>query len=379
MKSDDLKILGGPLPKNTQTPLFLLIKDRLIDVIRDGNLQIGDKLPSEPDIAVVLGVSRMTANKAILALVSEGWLEREKGRGTYVASPAKRQQLCVSVLLSPVPEDSVYDHYFGPLFLVIQACLSRRGVYTSVFQLTDDVEKRVTEAGARGLLVINPPKGSLSQLMSLSRSVGPTVVLGSSWDSTEHSCIDSDNVLGSALAVNHLADLGHKHIMFFGACGEDSNTVDRLRGFEVAMRLRGLEVRKDWQVVIRGTTRFYPGEEEALDAVLASEDRPTAIVAGGASLSVMTLTLAAKHRLKVPTDLSVIGYDDPPFLNLMNPPVTCVRQPLAAMAQTAVTELLARVANPGSFTRNVILEPDIVVRGSCSRVGDPIGRVFPRE
>ncbi len=353
-----------PIQKDSKTPAHIQVKNRILGMITDGVLHPGDKLPAEPDLAVDLGVSRMTANKAILALATEGWLVREKGRGTFVSARAERQILGRVAICIPVePGPALDDHYFGTLYWSIQGSLMNRNVPVDVVRLTSDVKDIANSCS--GVIAINAHEDSLEDLVALVRQGVPVVLLGASWGDFGFTYVDSDNLLGSSLAVNHLADLGHKRIAFIGGCPEASNTVDRVRGFQTAMKGRSLTVVDE--LVTKSGVEFTPADVAHIRNLLTSPNPPTAVYVGGAKLAMQVIGIAKQNSISIPEQLSLVAYDDPEFLKLQYPAVTTIRQPLEAMAEEACNLLIDRMRTADPRPMRLILDPTLEDRGTtCS-------------
>ncbi len=352
--------------RETTVPAHAQVRSQILELIRDGVLAVGEKLPPEPEIAQRLGVSRMTANKAILALVSEGLLTREKGRGTFVTEvrPTELHRCIVAI-----PEDlstALDNYYFGALYWAVHAELGGRGVSVEVHRLSAAISDQTSGGSDCGLIVISPAEDSLEDLLTFSRQGSPIVILGASWGDYGFNLVDSDNFLGAGLAVNHLADLGHRRILFVGAAPESSNTIDRVRGFRLAMKARQIPLSDEDVWVVNHPECLDPETEIALAQRLAKSDRPTAVFAAGPVLAMQVLAVAQRSGLSVPDDLSIIGYDDPTFLSLAYPSITTIRQPMDAMARSACNLLLSRMITHDPRPAKEVLDPEIIIRSTTS-------------
>jgi GntR family transcriptional regulator of arabinose operon len=352
---------GGPKPVHVQ------IRDVILDQIRSGVLRPGDRLPSEVEIADRFGVSRMTANKSILALVQDGWLVREKGRGTFVASSPGivEGQVCRVV----VPVDSIGaigDVYFGTLYWKLQERLQEKSMRIDLRPFQSAPLGESGEAPPAGYIVIDPPESSLPLFADLRLGGRPVVLLGCSWNYPGLSFVDSDNLLGGLMAANHLADLGHRELMFLGGCPSDSNTRERLRGFRIALRARGIDLPERRVVIMDEAWGIDPGTEALLESVLLGPDRPTAVFAAGPKIAFALLGIVHRLGLRCPEDISIVAYDDPDFIRLAYPPMTTVRQPLDQMAFLAADILLEALRLGSTDSRRHILEPEFVLRGTTT-------------
>jgi len=357
-----MSTLGGRIDREEGTPAHAQVRSRLLALIQEGAWKPGEKLPPEPDIAARLGVSRMTANKAILSLVSDGWLLREKGRGTFVARDAGAVERCAIAIAEDLTL-SLEDHYFGSLYWALHTVCDGSGIPIDLVRLGAGISSRVSGGG---LIAINPQEHYIGPLQELAASGPRVVILGASWRNCPLPQIDSDNILGATLAVNHLLDLGHRSILFVGACPDDANTIDRLRGFTVGLTARGGDPNEHPPILVPEALALGEAVERDLLEVLRGPDRPTAIFAAGAHLAMRVLALAYQAGLKIPNDLSLIGYDDPNFLSLAYPPVTTVRQPLAQMAACAFDAIMRSGAPSKAHPAPLLFEPELIIRGTTS-------------
>jgi len=165
-----------------------------------------------------------------------------------------------------------------------------------------------------------------------------------------------DDDAGARLATGHLLDLGHRHLAHLAGA---SGAVMRVReaGFEAAVAAvdgaRG--------EVVRTATTEDAGYLAALDLLgRPAEERPTAVFAAADAVALGVLRAAAQRGLRVPEDLSVVGFDDVPLARLPGTALTTVDASSAAVGATAVDLLLGRVADP-SLERRVVVAPTSLV------------------
>ncbi|OLE24816.1 MAG: LacI family transcriptional regulator [Catenulispora sp. 13_1_20CM_3_70_7] len=174
--------------------------------------------------------------------------------------------------------------------------------------------------------------------------------------------IDSDNVTGARMATAHLITLGHRRIALLGGRPDLLSAQLRERGFRQAMAAGGLPVEEE--LVRIGE---YDPEVSAAQArlLLALPDRPTAVFAGNDLSAIATMRVADELGLRVPDDLSVVGFDDIPEASQCSPTLTTIRQPIREMGSRAVELLigLIRGAEEPADT-HIMLPTSLVVRNS---------------
>jgi len=349
-------------------PRYLQLKAKLLELIKDGAYKAGDRLPAEPQLAEDFGVSRMTANKAILELVAEGVLSRRKRHGTFVSDPAiAAQRECRPVVAVEETAVTVESDYFQGLYWALHDALAEKGVMLQTARFSSmRSDDALFGLDANPVITLGPPKTVLRSLLEFSRSGGRVLVIGASWQGYGMVAVDSDNVMGSALAVKHLADLGHRNIAFVGAQPQESNTIDRLRGFVGALVARGLPYDESRAIISPTLFANDADTRQAMKAMLSGPEAVTAIFAGGSYVAMEVLSICHSLGLRVPDDVSVVGYDDAPFLQRSVPAVTTIRQPLVEMAAAGVELALTPVWVEGDLGHCHVFNPQLVVRGSTA-------------
>ncbi|WP_257167327.1 LacI family DNA-binding transcriptional regulator [Bradyrhizobium sp. SRS-191] len=172
----------------------------------------------------------------------------------------------------------------------------------------------------------------------------------------------SDDAAGMRLAVEHLVALGHKRIGHVAGPQEISTGARRRAGFEASAKDAGLPARHT-PVEIAETYTRAAGREAAL-RLLARRTRPTAIVAANDLLALGVYDALAARGLACPGDVSVVGHNDMPFVDMVSPPLTTVRIAQRDMGEAAARLLLARIAAPGASREHIVLAPELIIRGS---------------
>ncbi|NNC12527.1 substrate-binding domain-containing protein [Planctomonas sp. JC2975] len=173
--------------------------------------------------------------------------------------------------------------------------------------------------------------------------------------------IGSSNWAGGMQATEHLLTLGHRRIATITGRIDTLCAQARLDGYRAALARAGVDA--DPALVAEGDFRF----ESALTSagrLLELDDPPTAIIAASDVQAMGVYEAARRHGLRIPDDLSVVGFDDIPSAGWMAPPLTTVRQPLAEMASLAVKMLVA--GNSADYNNRAELSTNLVVRASTA-------------
>jgi DNA-binding LacI/PurR family transcriptional regulator len=177
--------------------------------------------------------------------------------------------------------------------------------------------------------------------------------------------VDCDNILGGRIATEYLLDLGHRRIVHLRGYDPSGTIHDRCIGYEQALLARGITPEPDW---VLDVNRMRPiGEHRARIAeMLRREDRPTAVFCWYDGLAIDVLEVASSLNLRVPQDLSVIGYDSTAMCNHTDPQLTSIKQPIREIARTATGMLLQRIRGEAVEHPQVLLSPLLEQRASCS-------------
>jgi LacI family transcriptional regulator, galactose operon repressor len=171
-----------------------------------------------------------------------------------------------------------------------------------------------------------------------------------------------DNQLGATLATRHLVEFGHKRIAIISGPKHLSNARNRLDGFRKTLRSAKIVIPKEYLEF--GDFRERSGREAA-ERLLTLRTPPSAIFVANNEMMAGALFAIRQRRLKVPRDLSLVGFDDARWAQYSDPPLTVVSQPTEAMGQKAAELLLGRLRGE-KLTKTAVFEPQLVVRCSTA-------------
>src|SRR4051794_29672235 len=167
-----------------------------------------------------------------------------------------------------------------------------------------------------------------------------------------------DNTLGARLATDHLIAHGHRRIAMLGDLAELQTAVQRQHGFRQSMRAVGVKPAPEHVVM---SLRSDRDATEAALRLLDGPDPPTAIFAARNILA--TGTLRALRQRGLTGRVALVGFDDFPLADLVDPPLTVIRQNVAAIGAEVTRLLFARIDGDRSVPQHVVLIPELVVRG----------------
>lgn len=190
----------------------------------------------------------------------------------------------------------------------------------------------------------------------------PTVVLNHYLEDLPINCVAVDNRTGAERVVDYLVRLGHKEI---GTITGDLKTqagLDRLDGFVKAIKARELAMKDEY---IRFGDFGLPSARAAAEALLALKDRPTAVFVGSDEMALEAINVALSKGVRVPEELSVVGFDDNPIAAYARIPLTTVRQPLSDMGRMGFEVLAQSMSGKKQTATKMLLPTELVERESC--------------
>lgn len=180
------------------------------------------------------------------------------------------------------------------------------------------------------------------------------------------SSVVSDDELGMRLAVDHLVSNGHHHIGHVSGPLGTSTGLLRRDGFARAMARHGLPAQIEEASHFTREAGVVPSR-----ALIAGTPGLTAIVAANDLLALGTFDAMRSLGLRCPDDISVVGHNDMPLVDLISPPLTTIRIGHREMGRRAAKMLLGEIDNPDAAVRHVILQPELVVRASTAPLQMP--------
>ena len=190
----------------------------------------------------------------------------------------------------------------------------------------------------------------------------PCVVMTNYIEDLPVSCIAVDNRAASEQVVKYLADLGHRDIATITGHLRTPIGIHRLDGYLKAMKARGVEVKPHF--VQRGDYTG-PSAREPARRLLTHPDRPTAIFAASDAMAVATMDVAFELGLRVPEDLSIVGFDDSVIAEFAKVPLTTVWQPMSQVGEMSVDVLQKLIVGKQKQPVKTLLGTKLIERQSC--------------
>lgn len=225
-----------------------------------------------------------------------------------------------------------------------------------------DAIRRMADGHVDGLIMMTNrvDDGRLAALLDGRDNV---VLLDEAIDGVSVPGVFVENEAGAYEATRHLIEKGHRDIAVIAGPTRLMSVTERLAGFERAMKEAHLPVRPGW-MMLGDYSRSYGRSAAAV--LLDAPVRPTAILACSDYIAIGVLQAVRARGHVIPDDLSLVGFDDMAFAELVDPPLTTVRQPLAEMGRLAVQYLLALVDGGTAPPAETRLPVELIIRHSVA-------------
>jgi LacI family transcriptional regulator len=304
-------------------------------------------------------VNQETAARVLRAAQELGYRPNPIARGLKT-----NRSFTIGVLIPDIT-----NPLFPPILRGIEDRLEAAG-YTALIVNTDNDPERershVQAMRARQVDGFISATARLDQefLAGLAADGLPLVLVNRSFENRSVPAVTVNDRQGIRLAVEHVAKLGHRRIAHVAGPQNISTGHRRYLGFLEAMRTAGLDV-ADEQV--RFSEAFTEDEGARVCAeLLAAFDDLTAIVAANDRLAIGCYDALEVRGLGCPDDVSIVGFNDMPFVDRLRPGLTSVRVPQREIGTEAADLLLQRLADGSQTPREILLEPTLVIRGSTA-------------
>jgi DNA-binding LacI/PurR family transcriptional regulator len=327
--------------------------------------------PTIRDVALRAGVSHQTVSRVVNGDKSVSPETRKRVEETidlmgfrpnaiarYMAKGSTRTIACISPNLT--------DYTFSSLIEGAETYARTKGYFLMSASAPDAaafsklVDQLVKSRRAEALLVINPYADDRKNYLP---SDVPVVLMGARPRSEGLASVALDDVQGGYIATQHLISLGHKRIALLSGPMEEDCSQDRTDGYKQAMSEAHIEI--DPELLYAGDWSATSGQK-GVDHLLKIKDGVTAIFAQNDRMAVGALHQLQLKGLSIPTDISIVGFDDMPLASYFNPPLTTIRQDILSIGASAARLLLDVIEDPNMPKKQLLFRPELMIRSSTS-------------
>ncbi len=352
------------------------------------NLKISDRLPTMEDVANHAGVSPATVARVLYEPDKVGPDKQRRVRealkttGYRPNAVARGLRTRRSWTIGLIVVDGTLNPFFSQLSQAIRSEALDRGFQVLMFQHGMKPER---EASAVVQLLQQRVDAAILSYGINAEGMEPLLQAGIPVVQIEQEvrggtdAVLIDPATGINAAIDHLCALGHRRIAFIGGDPEryhrarvhgTSMEEDRLAAFRAAIARNGADdnpelVRLGLYFSLQGDDPAFHGRQ-MMDELLTLKDRPTAVLASSDILAAGALQALKIAELKVPEDISVIGFDNS-IANLMTPPMASIGRPLNAMGFSALELAVEAITNPDRSARRITYQTELVLRKSTAQ------------
>ena len=330
--------------------------------------------PTLRDVAQLAGVHPATASRAlnpqtrplVNADTARKVLRAAESIG-YQPNPIARSLKTARTSTVGLVIPDLTNPLFPPIVRGIEDVLTEAGYSAWIVNTDNDPareERQVESLRSRQVegLIIATARRVHPLLVRLHQQGVRMVLVNRRVDDLDLPSVTADDDAGVRMAVSHLATLGHTRIAHLAGPMTTSTGVARARAFRYAVRDHGLA--DDPALIVEAAYWSETEGAAALRTLLGRGTAFTAVVAGNDLIALGCYDVFAERGIRCPRDISVIGFNEMPFLDKMNPPLTTVSIPHYEIGGEAARLLLDTIEDPERHARSVLLPPSLVVRGS---------------
>lgn len=335
-----------------------------------------EKIATLKDIAEVLGISISTVSRALKDHPRIGVRTKEKVLRTaqdlgYSSSSARLTESGKRSNLIGVIVPKISYHLYAMALSGIEKVAESRGMHIIVCQSNESQQREqslvheLMDLGVAGVIAsLASETDDFSHFEALKRQGIPLVFFNRQCDTVDTDKVVIDNFKAATDATQHLIDIGCKHIAYFGGPKMLQINNARASGYRVTIAKNGLKTQSDFMV----HSRF--DRESSLSAarkLLYGPTTPDGILAFSDQMAIRVMIAAKERGLRIPQEVAIIGFNNEPVDELLQPSLTSVDQPSFRMGEESAHLILSQIDAPGKSYEKKILESFLIVRSSTNR------------
>jgi GntR family transcriptional regulator, arabinose operon transcriptional repressor len=355
-------------------PKYVRIMESLRADLTSGQYRTGARLPSEAELVRKFGVSRMTVIKAIRQLQQEGLLVRRTGSGTFAASGREEEGRVFGLLIPDLGQTEIFEPICHGMVRTPSA-KTHSLLWGHSLATTEHKEEeaeslcwRYIEQKVAGVFFapveFSPQREAVNRkiLKALDNAGIPVILLdrtGLPYPATSpYDLVGIDNRRAGYIVTDHLLRQGAKQVAFLAREGSAETVDDRIVGYREALLAHGIKRLKN--LVVRGDAT-----DTALIKSLVKGQKVDAFVCANDLTAANLMQTLIGLGIRIPDEVRIVGIDDVKYASLLPIPLTTFRQPCSAIGAVSMCAMQERINNPQLPARSILLDGELVVRGSC--------------
>jgi len=360
-----------------KTPMYRYIMNDIKKRIEAGELKPHDPLPTQIELAKQYNTSEITSRRALSDLMQEGYVYRIRGKGSFIQETAAQDgPKPIRTLFFAYRNQEIRDFnhpFFSDMFAGIKAACTENGIDFHMWNIGDDY-----------VLPDDPNAGII--LLTTNDAFDQTYL--SRWQKENRKLLTVhfyyphlgipyvivDNLTGGYLATQHLLSLGHRRI---GVILTGNSILElnqefslRLQGYRLALSQRQIPFDPSLVAVMSGGVELVGMGSEGFKRLMELNDPPTAIFATSDYKAIGAIQAAREAGLRVPEEISVVGYDDVKVSEYTYPTLTTVNQNTYKLGERAAEILLFEMKDGETRLLKDEIVPTLVHRSSTGPAPD---------
>lgn len=315
-------------------------------------------------------VSRVLTNKSNVKEETRKKIEAVMAEANYHPSIMARGLATGRLNIIALIVSDIRNPFYAELVWTINNCLREQGYLMTLYNSTqvmgenDQHLQKLFDYGFSGVIIADA-RNEISFGRLLDRASCPIVLVNRELDfSADYDSISVDNRKGGYLATEHLLSLGHKAIGMLRGPSISTTSQGRYEGYLDAVRKHNLT--PDPRHVFSGTLNMESGKEFAQQVIIGSDHPPTAVFVGGDLMSFGVMDCCLRHGIRIPEDLSIVGFDDIPVSDTKMINLTTVHHPFGKMGELVAARMIERIQGSEEPISKTMLMPTLKLRGSTA-------------
>src|SRR5699024_2461228 len=348
-----------------------------------------EKIESENELMNYFNVSRHTVRVAVNDLVSKGWLYKKQGAGTFCAKNSYQLSQNEEVeKKAAIITTHISDYIFPSIIRGAEHKLSQNGYQVSLFNTDNsfEKEKKILEILLKQKfsgVIIEPTKSAISSpnisyYLQMEHFKIPYVMINKYYESLDPISIIVDDEKGGFIQTEHLIKNGHKNIIGIFK-NDDMQGIKRMKGYIHAHRYYNIQIDPNY-IITYETENKNSKPASKLKKILKEDKKVSSIVCYNDELAVNLLEILRIEKLRVPYDISIIGFDDSFLTDVSEVKLTSIKHPKNAMGIEAANKIIEKISEIKNGSKNeavqsIIFPPEIVIRSSVRNLTAKKGEV----
>lgn len=369
---------------NSKKPIYQQIIDDFKRRILNGELKPNELIPSQIELARIYKTSEMTMRKSLALLVEEDLIVRTRKKGSFIKAsvvnqlpmPPTRNLSKIYFVHSQIVSRLLNDGFYLAMLSGISEVCTQQGIPFSIYNLGESFQlPEDLDAGYILFGLFDTVKAEfMNTVTKWKQENRHMITIQFYFPHLEIPCITGDNMAGGYLATQHLLDLGHTRIGII-LSGKSPLEISadfsfRLQGYRLALSNHNIPFDPELVIMKEVSEETEASGYEGFMELMELNLPPTAVFAASDYKAIGAIYAANVLGLRVPEDISIIGYDGQPLGQWMTPPLTTVDQNTYQFGKRAAEALLQGITFSGSPESPI--SPQLIIRGSTRQVNSTL-------